>query len=122
MEPPLCKICEPPRRHWSSEPHHVNERPAKSAGDTLVADKAAPKAKAPAEKAETARDTLLRVSKERIVAKRQPKPRMVVQRPVEAAPDLTTRGTPRKRAPKGTFDKTAYQRELMRRKRAEKAK
>ncbi len=21
MEKPLCKICEPPRRHWSSEPH-----------------------------------------------------------------------------------------------------
>lgn len=33
---------------------------------------------------------------------------------------ITTRGTPRKRAPKGTFDKRAYQRELMRRKRAEK--
>lgn len=36
----------------------------------------------------------------------------------EPAPDLTTRGTPRKRAPKGTFDKTAYQRELMRKRRA----
>lgn len=21
MEPPLCNICKPPRRHWQSEPH-----------------------------------------------------------------------------------------------------
>lgn len=32
--------------------------------------------------------------------------------------DLTTRGTPRRRAPKGTFDRKAYQREKARERRA----
>jgi hypothetical protein len=34
---------------------------------------------------------------------------------------LTKRGTPRKRAPKGTFDRKAYHRDLMRKTRAAKA-
>jgi len=38
------------------------------------------------------------------------------------APDLTKRGTPRQRAPKGTFDRKAYQREKARERRAEKAR
>jgi hypothetical protein len=37
--------------------------------------------------------------------------------PVDAVP-LTTRGTPRQRAPKGTFDRKAYQREKQRERRA----
>lgn len=34
---------------------------------------------------------------------------------------LTTRGTPRQRAPKGTFDRKAYQREAAKKRRAAKA-
>lgn len=44
MEKPLCKICSPPRRHWSNEPHAIAGRKGNPAAKKRVPKRKAKRA------------------------------------------------------------------------------
>lgn len=138
MKAPKCKICgdehwglcpkfqAPDKRHSEGEPR-IKPKPVGQAGSPAnpeaKASKANPRDDAPV--ASEADGDASRLSAGRTAQGAPAKAARAALKKAETesahlAPALTTRGTPRKRAPKGTVDRKAYQAEKARKRRARK--